>query len=63
MAKTSRGDFKVTTPENPLLPQQVVTSKRITALYTNLQLISYPNTRLDLFYSHNLSFQCMAPST
>ena len=29
MAKTPRGDFKVTTLENPLLSQQVVTSKVI----------------------------------
>ena len=27
--KTSPGDFKVTTPENPLLSQQAVTSKGI----------------------------------
>ena len=26
--KTPLGEFKVTTPENPLLPKQVVTSKR-----------------------------------
>ena len=46
-AKTSLGDFKVTTPENPLLSQQAVTSKGITILYTNLQLNPYPNTQLD----------------
>ena len=34
--KTPSGDFKVTTPENPLLSQQVVTSKGIPVLYTNL---------------------------
>ena len=55
-AKTSPGDFKVTTPENPLLSQQVVTSKGILVLYTNLQLNPYPNTQLDLFYSENLFF-------
>ena len=55
-AKTPPGDFKVTTPENPLLSQQVVTSKRILIPYTNLQLNSYPNTQLDLFCSDNLSF-------
>ena len=27
IAKTLSGDFKVTTPENPLLSQQAVTSK------------------------------------
>ena len=56
IAKTSLGDFKVTTPENPLLSKQVVTSKGITIPYTNLQLNPYPNTQLDLFCSDNLSF-------
>ena len=55
-AKTPPSDFKVTTPENPLLSQQAVTSKGIPVLYTNLQLNPYPNTQLDLFYSENLSF-------
>ena len=32
-AKTPPGDFKVTTPENPLLSQQVVTSKGIPVPY------------------------------
>ena len=50
-AKTSPGDFKVTTPENPLLSKQALTSKGITVPYTNLQLNPYPNTQLDLFYS------------
>ena len=35
MAKTPLGDFKVTTPEIPLL-SQAVTSKEITVPYTNL---------------------------
>ena len=56
MAKTSLGDFKVTTLEKSLLSQQAVTSKRILIPYTNLQLNPYPNTQLDLFYSDNLSF-------
>ena len=55
-AKTPPGDFKVTTPEIPLLSQQAVTSKGISVPYTNLQLNPYPNTQLDLFYSDNLSF-------
>ena len=55
-AKTPPGDFKVTTPENPLLSKQEVTSKGITVPYTNLQLNPYPNTQLDLFCSDNLSF-------
>ena len=42
--KTPPGDFKVTTPENPLLSKQTVTSKRIQVPYTNLQLNPYPNT-------------------
>ena len=61
--KTLPGEFKVTTPENPLLSKQAVTSKGIPILYTNLQLNPYPNTQLDLFYSDNLLFQCTAPST
>ena len=56
MAKTPPDDFKVTTPENPLLSKQAITSKRILVPYTNLQLNSYPNTQLDLFYSDNISF-------
>ena len=56
MAKTPPGDFMVTTPENSLLSQQAVTSKRILTLSTNLQLNPYPNTQLDLFCSENLSF-------
>ena len=55
-AKTPLGDFKVTTPENPLLLQQVVTSKGIPIPYIKLQLNPYPNTQLDLFCSDNLSF-------
>ena len=61
--KTLPGDFKVTIPEIPLLSQQAVTSKGIPVPYTNLQLNPYPNTRLDLLYSDNFSFWCMAPST
>ena len=49
-------DFKVTTPENPLLSKQAVTSKRIPIPYTNLQFNPYPNTQLDLFCSDNLSY-------
>ena len=55
-AKTPPGNFKVTTPENPLLSKQAVTSKWISVPYTNLQLNPYPNTQLDLFCSDNLSF-------
>ena len=45
--KTQPGDFKVTTPNNPLLSKQAVTNKRIPVPYTNLQLNSYLNTQLD----------------
>ena len=62
-AETLLDDFKVTTPEIPLLSQQVVTSKGIPVPYTNLQLNLYPNTQLDLFYSDNFSFWCTAPNT
>ena len=56
MAKTSLGDFKVTTPENSLLSKQAVTSKGILVPYTNPQLNITPNTQLDLFCSDNLLF-------
>ena len=48
-AETLLGDFKVTTPENPLLSKQAIISKWISVPYTNLQLNPYPNTELDLF--------------
>ena len=35
-AKTPSGDFKVTTPENSLLSQQLITGKGIPIPYTNL---------------------------
>ena len=62
-AKIPPGDFKTTTPKIPLLSQQVVTSKGIPVLYTNLQLNPYLNTQLDLFCSDNFFFWCTAPST
>ena len=34
--KTPPDEFKVTTPENPLLSKQVITSKGIPVLYINL---------------------------
>ena len=43
-AKTPLDDFKVTTPEIPLLSQQAVTSKGISVPYTNPQFKPYPNT-------------------
>ena len=62
-AKTPLGDFQVTTPEIPLLSQQIVTSKGIPVSYTNLQLNPYPNTQLDLFCSDNFPFDARLPST
>ena len=62
-AKTPPSNFKVTTPENSLLSQQAVTSKKILEPYTNLQLNPYPITQLDLFCSDNLSFWWTAPNT
>ena len=53
-AKTLPGNFKVITPENPLLSKQAVTNKGISVPYTNLQLNPYPNTQLNLFCSDNL---------
>ena len=44
--KTPPSEFKVTTPENSLLSQQVVISKEISVPYTNLQFNPYPNTQL-----------------
>ena len=41
-AETPPGDFKVITPQIPLLSQQAVTSKGIPVPYTNLQLNPYP---------------------
>ena len=55
-AKTSPGDFQVTTPEIPLLSQQAVTSKGIPVPYTNLQLNPYHNIQLNLFCIDNFSF-------
>ena len=55
-AKTSPGDFKVNTLENPILSKQAVTSKGILVPYTNLQLNPYLNTQLDLFCNDNLAF-------
>ena len=62
-AKTPSGDFQVTTFETPLLSQQKVTSKGIPVPYTNLQLNTYPNSQLNLFYSDSSSFRCTTPST
>ena len=46
--KTPSSEFRVTTPKNPLLSKQAVTSKGISVPYINLQLNPYPNTQLDL---------------
>ena len=46
--KTPLGEFKVTTPENPLLSKETLISKGIPIPYTNPQLSPYPNTQLNL---------------
>ena len=56
MAKTLPGNFKVTTPKNPLLSKQTVIGEGILVSCTNLQLNPYPNTQFDLFCSDNPSF-------
>ena len=61
-AKTPSGDFQVTTFETPLLSQQKVTSKGIPVPYTNLQLNTYPNSQLNLFYSDSPHFDARLPS-
>ena len=54
MAKNPPGDFKVTTPNNPLINNNAVTSIRNLTNYltlfqnTNLQLNLCSNTHLDL---------------
>ena len=46
--KTPPGDFKVTTPKNPLLSKQAVINKGIPIPSTNLQLSPYSNTQIGL---------------
>ena len=50
MGKTNmaKSEFKVITPETPLLSQQAITSKRISVPYTNLQLNPYPQYPISL---------------
>ena len=60
-AKTSPGDFQVTTLEILLLLLQAITSKGILVPYINLQLNPYLNTQLDLFCSDNFPFWWTAP--
>ena len=67
--KTPPGDFKVTTLKNLLL--SITIGYKYKESYQTLWPISkyqptiepYPNTQLDLYYSGNLSVQCMNPST
>ena len=44
LAKTTPGDFQVTTSKISLLSQQVITSKGILVPYTNLQVNPHLNT-------------------
>ena len=62
-AKTPPGDFKIITPENTLLSQQAVTSKRIPIPYTNLQLNIYPIPNWTYSIVTISPFQCTIPST
>ena len=63
IAKTSSGDFKITTHENLLLSQQAVISKGISVPYTNLQLnlTLIPNWTCSIVTIS--PFKCKAPST
>ena len=63
MAKTSPGDFKVTTLENSLFSQQAITSKGIQVPYTNLQSNSYSIPNWTYSVVTISPFQCMAFST
>ena len=62
--KTPPGDFKVTTPNNPLL--SITSSYKYKESYQTLwPILKYqpaieplPNTQLDLYCSYNLSVQC-----
>ena len=62
-AKTLSGEFKVTTPENPLLSKQAVTSKGIQVPYTNLQLNPYPINNWTCSIVTISLFQYTTPST
>ena len=62
-AKTPLGDFKVTTPETPLLSQQAVISKEIPVHYTNLQLNPYPKPNWTCSVVRILPFDARLPST
>ena len=62
MIKTPPSDFKVTTPENPLLSKQAITSKGIPIPYTNLQLTITPIPNWTCSVVTISHFQCTAPS-
>ena len=47
-AKTPPGDFKVTTPENPLLSKQAVTSKRLQVKESQYLLPTYSSTLIPI---------------
>ena len=46
MAKTPLGDFKVTTPENPLLSKQAVTSKGLVLLNVAASALLFPSLEI-----------------
>ena len=62
-AKTSPGDFQVTTPETPLLSQQVVTSKRISSTLPTYSWILTPIPNWTCFVVTVLLSDARLPST
>ena len=61
-AKTPPGDFKITTPKNPLLSKQAVTSKEISVPYTDLQSNPYPIPNWTYSVVTISHFQCTIPN-
>ena len=62
-AKTPPGDFQVTTPETPLLSQQVVTSKRISSTLPTYSWILTPIPNWTCFVVTVLLSDALLPST
>ena len=61
--KTPPGDFEVTTPKNPILSKQAVTSKGIQYLIPTYSWTLTPIPNWTCFVVTISHFQCMAPST
>ena len=62
-AKIPLGDFKVTTPKNPLLPKQTVTSKEISHLISTYSWTITPILNWTCSVITISHFQCTALST